>query len=170
MTRIARLLDLKLTTWARLEEYQKRSAAHGESKTCEDILEGLVETHLPMPKPVRVRKKPVKSVEPMNERQRRNARKRWAKVGAEERSQIMRDLASKPWTGTPEERRHEMQRRRALWTPRPPKTPKPSKVKLEGKREHLCREHDRDYRQGRGLFGKWHGVFPQSEHTRGRTG
>jgi hypothetical protein len=88
---------IKQTTCVRLDEYQRRRAALGEPVTYPQMLEELVEGHLPMPRPVRIRKKAVKSMEPMNERQRRNGRP------------------------TAEERQREFERRRALWTPRPPK-------------------------------------------------
>jgi hypothetical protein len=35
---------------------------------------------------------------------------------------------------------------------------------------HICRGHFRDYREGRGLFGKYHGEFWQPAHVKGTKG
>ena len=169
------MIDIKLRLpddmCARLDAEQKRRVNSGEpAASWTEILYELSQHHLPLPRPPRP--KPPRKIVSTNEvskRQRGNGKKRWVKVPQEERSKEMRQLAARYWQRfTPEERRAEIARRQAM-NPRPPRPPKPARVKCHGKRKHLCKAHTRDYSQGRGLFGKHHGVFEQSEHLRGHS-
>jgi len=169
------MLEIKLTlkdsTVERLDAAQQWHIQHGESKTYAQLIDAYVERCAPLPKPPRPKPPRRKVLLPAirNEKQRQRGKKRWAGILKQERQKAMRQLAGGYWQRlSDEERRLEIAQRRAKWTPRPPKESKPPKVKKIGKAEHKCSTHLRDYTKGRGLFGKHHGVFEQSEHTRGR--
>jgi len=156
-------------TLCRLDEGQKKRARKGEPNSYEQMIKEAVAHVFPLPKPPRP-KPPRKIVSPAvrNEKQRQRGKKRWAGILRQDRQKAMRELAAGYWQRlSDDERRLEIARRRAKWTPRPPKKPKPPKFKKVGKAEHKCVAHLRDYTKGRGLFGKLHGVFEQCEHTRG---
>lgn len=156
------MLTFKEGTVAWLDQEQSRRAKRGTPASYSEIIEEVLLKEQHRTAPIeRVRK----SDEERRESQRRNAQKRWKNTEPRTLSQKMQQLGKKRWEpfDTPEKRSQEMRRAQ----PRSSQ-PKPPKIKLIGKREHICAEHERDYTKGNGLFGRLHRVFPQAEHVRGR--